>query len=792
MTRFGKVSGLALVMGLCAAAAARADTIMSVTETHYDAAGRADCVATRMDPTTFGNAPANACTLVTTSGTYGPDRITKTTYDAMDHVVELDQAYGTSIQRAYARYTYTDNGQKATETDADGNKTAFVYDGFDRLSKIQYPSTTSPGTVNTADYEQFDYDEDSDKTSWRHRDGKIVSYIYDALKEETVRTVSDSSVEPVYSEHDLSGELLYSRFGSTSGIGITNVYDGLGRLDHTVDMNGRTVQHSYNQASTLTGIKVPGSIDLDYYRNNANRLNAIYSESMRLVTNGYDDRGHLTWRNYGDSGIIPTGYSYDQQDRLTSASVDLNGTADDSYWTFAYNPASQVISQTASSSKFDYIERHLLTDNRTYDGLNRDAAIAALSGGYDANGNLTNDGSRLFTYDVYNHLLTATGGGTNLNLVYDPIGRLAKYSSDGGVTYTTFLYDDTNLIGEYDATGNLTERYIHGDGTDEPLVWFHGSGTSDERFFVRDYHGNVIGYADASGNLADLYRYGPYGEPQNAANEESWSGARFRYTGQTIIPEAHLYYYKARVYDPIFGRFLQTDPVGSKDDLDLYSYVHDDPIDGSDPTGLWDGADDGAAIVGGLLAGGALEAGSQLLTSGRITSWKRVGTAAVGGAVTAEVTLYAGPVVGGAAGSALEAKMNGGSDEQVRNAAIGGGVMGGLGEVAGRASHYLPPSAKGKLGEALSVGKSLLRGEIPTGTQVRTQLSKGATIVDVVTNKSRVEAKFGAKARLSPAQRRAQNELPNYRVDRWLPRDVGRILGAITGQNGCRAQSSCR
>ncbi|MFZ4768265.1 MAG: RHS repeat-associated core domain-containing protein, partial [Roseimicrobium sp.] len=40
-----------------------------------------------------------------------------------------------------------------------------------------------------------------------------------------------------------------------------------------------------------------------------------------------------------------------------------------------------------------------------------------------------------------------------------------------------------------------------------------------------------------------------------------------------------------RVYDPIYGRFLQTDPVGTKDDLNLYAYVGNDPVNHTDPTG---------------------------------------------------------------------------------------------------------------------------------------------------------------------------------------------------------------
>ena len=75
--------------------------------------------------------------------------------------------------------------------------------------------------------------------------------------------------------------------------------------------------------------------------------------------------------------------------------------------------------------------------------------------------------------------------------------------------------------------------------------------------------------------------YDEYGIPGGSYTQ------RFQYTGQAWLPELGMAYYKARIYSLTLGRFMQPDPIGYRAGLNLYNYVGGNPVNLTDPTGLY-------------------------------------------------------------------------------------------------------------------------------------------------------------------------------------------------------------
>ena len=569
------------------------------------------------------------------SDTDANGNVTTYTYNSKNQLIKTTDAIGSATTYAYGGSSCPScgggNGEKLTSlADANGNVTSYLYDQLGRLVK----ETDPKGNVTN-----YAYDSKGNLTTKTDANGTTTSYSYDGNGRLLKKTYADNTEESY--NYDAKGNILAA---TNKDISYNFSYDTAGRMQSSTDSNGKVLQYSYDNTGRKTQTIYPEGSVVSYAYDGTGRLAKITNGGGRTYSYSYDKLGRRTKLAYPNGATA--NYNYDSASRLTNLDhKQSNGRAIASF-AYTHDKVGNRLTKTEPDRKttygYDAIYRLLKAQpnrhNDTAENFSYDPVGNRLTGpeyhtdytygagnellkrehtefAYDKTGNMVaqarnhhegrhesehhdhdndrHDGNGWnYSYDYENRLIKAEKKHTTVTYKYDPFGRrIEKRIKEGencrdeDVVTHSYVYDGQAIILEYKTTGegrhkkNEATKYVHGPGIDEPLAM---TRDNEVYFYHADGLGSIVALTDKKQKTIESYDYDSFGNLKGNVKPMQL----FTYTGRELDRETGLYYYRARYYDPMEGRFISKDPISfGGGDVNLYGYVQSNPINFTDPSG---------------------------------------------------------------------------------------------------------------------------------------------------------------------------------------------------------------
>lgn len=667
---------------------------------------------------------------------------TKYEHDALGRLLLVTDPLGHKT-----KYAYDAAGNLETETDANSHVTKYTYDEDNERPKVEKPNkaitetgydsegqvkTQTDGNKHATKYERNtleevtevidprerktikEYDPAGNLTKATDAAKRITTNIYDAANRLKEVSYSDGKTPTVKYEYNGDGKLTHM----TDGTGETiYTYDQLDRLTESKDGHGDVAKYEYDLANEQTKITYPNGKSVIRAFDKAGRLEKVTDWLEHATKFAYNPDSELGATTFPAGTTNEDTYAYNEADQMTEAKMRKGAEV---LASLAYTRDNDGQVKTVTSKGLPGEEK----PGYEYDSNNRLTKGGTTGYEYDAADNATKLGTGTYKYDSADELET----GPSLKYTYNEMGQRTKtspttgsattyaYNQAGNLTTVerpkegekaeikdTYAYDGNGLRASQTISGTTnylawdvsqalpmllidgTNSYIYGPGG-IPIEQISSGGTVS--YLHHDQQGSTRLLTGSAGTVTGSTTFDAYG---NKTGSTGTTTTPLGYDGQYTSSDTGLIYLRARVYDPATAQFLTVDPLVGLTRAP-YDYTEDNPMNSTDPTGLWFGVDDLVASGVGFVVGGTVSTVEQVV-SGNGVSLSKVGIAAASGAAGGEASLYCGPACGGAVAGGLNDLGNQVNDKGSVN---GGEVVASavLGGVFGRASG----SSEGPLG----------------------------------------------------------------------------------------------